>query len=110
MIMNENEKLKNRVKYLYYEEDLTMKEIAVIVDRSRTRVSAILNEDPNHKMKTNKKRAKRIIQKELNLSEKGSTLIRIPNNLLNAIGVDENNNKVEIKVFNSQIIIKKLNK
>lgn len=105
--MKESEKIKDKVKYLYYDKDYTMKEVADIVNRSRTRVSEILNEDPRHKQKLTQKRAKRVIQKELKM-DKNSALLRIPTNMLNAIGVDEENNRIEICIKRKQIIIKSI--
>ncbi len=49
--MNKNEELKRRVNFSYYEENLTQKEIALLLNISRQKVSAILNANDNHKLR-----------------------------------------------------------
>lgn len=53
--MIKNETLYKKIKYLYYEQDMTQKEIAEMLSKSRQWISTILNSDENHKELTKKK-------------------------------------------------------
>lgn len=63
-IMIKNETLYKKIKYLYYEQDMTQKEIAEMLSKSRQWISTILNSDENHKELTTKK-TKKEMQREM---------------------------------------------
>ncbi len=106
--MVKNEQLHKRVKYLYYEQDMTEKEIADILGKSRQWINRILNSDENHKELSKKKRQKRIINRKVEFSKKQSAKIALPINIFEAIGITEDERDVEIKVVKNKIIIEKI--
>lgn len=57
-MMIKNETLYKKIKYLYYEQDMTQKEIAEMLSKSRQWISTILNSDENHKELTKKKKCR----------------------------------------------------
>ena len=75
--MVKNETLHKRVKYLYYEQDMTQKEIAEMLGKSRSWISNILNSDEKHKELSKKMKQKRIIDRNVEFNKNNKTCFQI---------------------------------
>lgn len=102
-----NEQLHKRVKYLYYDQDMTEKEIADILGKSRQWINRILNSDENHKDLLKKKKQKRIINRKVEFGKNNKAKVSLPTNILEAIGITEDERDVKIKVVRNKIVIEK---
>ncbi len=107
--MNKNEQLYKRVKYLYYDQDLTEKEIAETLGKSRSWINAILNSDKEHKELLKRKRQNRVIKRNIEFYKNSSCKIPIPISMLEAIGINQEIRSVNIKVVKNRIVIEKSN-
>ena len=105
--MVKNEELHKRVKYLYYEQDMTEKEVAELLEKSRQWVSAILNSDKNHKELKRKKKSKRTIIRNVEFNKNNNTKVAIPIDLFNTIGINKEKRKAKIRLVGKKIIIEK---
>lgn len=105
--MVKNEALHKRVKYLYYEQDMTEKEVAEILGKSRQWVNAILNSDKNHKELMKKKRRKRTIERNVEFYKDNKTKIAIPIDMFEAIGINDKDRKAIVKVTKNKITIER---
>lgn len=103
--MIKNETLHKRVKYLYYEQDMTEKEVAEILGKSRQWVNAILNSDENHKELMKRKKRKRTIERNVEFYKDNKTKIAIPIDMFEAIGINDKNRKAKLKISKNKIII-----
>lgn len=103
--MIKNETLHKKVKYLYYEQDMTQKEIAEMLGKSRQWISTILNSDENHKELTKKKKQKRNVERNVEFYNNSKAKILIPVEMLEAIGANKENRKVSIRVEKNKIVI-----
>ncbi len=108
--MNKNEDVKRRVNFSYYEENLTQKEIALLLNISRQRVSAILNANDNHKLRKARRIGKKTINRKVQFPKNTSPTISIPKDMFNRIGINEENKDAEIKIDGQSIVIKRKNK
>lgn len=106
--MNKNEQLQKRVKYLYYEQDLTEKEIAKVLEKSRSWISKILNSSKEHKELVKRKKQKRTIKRNVEFYKNSSCKISIPINMLEAIGINQDAREINIKVVSNKIVIEKV--
>lgn len=106
--MVKDEQLHKRVKFLYYEQDMTEKEIAEILGRSRQWISNILNSDENHKELLKKKKQKRTIKRNAEFYKKNIAKISIPISFLDAIGINEEERELTIKVVRNKIVMEKV--
>lgn len=95
--MIKNETLYKKIKYLYYEQDMTQKEIAEMLSKSRQWISTILNSDENHKELTKKRNV------EFYNNSKAKILILVE--MLKVIGANKENKKVSIRVEKNKIVI-----
>ncbi len=107
--MNKNEELKRRVNFSYYEENLTQKEIAWLLNISRQRVSAILNANDNHKIRKARRIGKKIINRKVQFPKNTSPTIFISKDMFNRIGINEEDKDAEVKIDGQTIIIKRKN-
>ena len=105
--MQNSKVLKNRVDFLYYEENMTQKEVGEILGISRQRVWAILNSNEDHKERKLKRTKYKVIDRKVQFNNNTSPTIAIPKNMLEKIGINSENRIVEIKVEGQKIIIKK---
>lgn len=102
--MKKKEQLKSRVNFLYYEENLTQKEIAKTLKLSRQRINAILNSNEDHKARKLKRIEDKTISRKVQFH---SPTIAIPKDMFMKIGINEGDRIVDIKVEGQKIIIKK---
>lgn len=103
--MIKNETLYKKIKYLYYEQDMTQKEIAEMLSKSRQWISTILNSDENHKELTKKKKQKRNVERNVEFYNNSKAKILIPVEMLEVIGANKENKKVSIRVEKNKIVI-----
>lgn len=108
--MKKDNPLNNRVNFLYYNENLTEIEIADILNISRQRISAILNSNEDHKIRKSNRITKKVVERKVQFPNNTSPKISIPKDMLKKIGIDEENNIVEIKINAREIILKKSSK
>lgn len=106
--MIKNKQLYDKVKYLYYDKDMSQKDIAEMLGLTRQWISVILNSSEKHEDLMKKKKQKRNIERKVEFYKNSVAKISIPNSMLEAIGIDENNRDVKIKVVNNKIIIEKI--
>lgn len=108
--MPNNEEIIEKIKFLYYEENLTEMEIAALLGKSRQWVSNALNSDALHKEKKKERVKKRIINRKINTNIKATNVrISIPLIFFNEIGINENKQEINIKLEGKKIVIKKKN-
>ena len=105
--MKKKEELKNRVNFLYYEENLTQKEIGSLLNISRQRVNAILNANSNHKLKKARRIGKKKITRKVQFNRNTSPTVAIPKDMLERIGISEEHKDAEIEIAEQCIIIKR---
>lgn len=105
--MKKNEQLKNKVKFLYYDKDMTQKDIAKLLGKSRQWINTILNSDEKHQELTAKKKQKRTIERNIEYYKNSNVKVSIPTEMTRAIGLDEEERKVKIRVDKKRIIIEK---
>ena len=108
--MNKRDELKNRINFLYYEENLTQKEIGLLLNISRQSVSTILNMNSNHKLRKARRIGKRTINRRVQFHKNTSPTIAIPKDMFDRIGINEENKDAEIKIDGQSIVIKRKNK
>lgn len=105
--MKKKEQLKNRVNFLYYEENMNQEEIGKILKLSRQRVSTILNSNKDHKIRKLKRIEDKKIYRKIQFYNNSSPKISIPKDMLNKIGINDDNRIAEIKVEGQSIVIKR---
>lgn len=108
--MNKREELKNKINFLYYEENLTQKEIGSLLNISRQSVSTILNTNSNHKLRKARRIGKRTINRKVQFHKNTSPTVAIPKDMFDRIGINEENKDAEIKIDGQSIVIKRKNK
>lgn len=105
--MQNKKLLKNRVDYLYYEENMTQKEVGEILGVSRQRVWAILNSNEDHKDRKLKRVKDKVIDRKVHFNKNTTPTIAIPKSMLEKIGINSDDRMAEIKIDGLSIIIKK---
>ena len=105
--MQNSKLLKNRVDYLYYEENMTQKEVGELLGISRQRVWAILNSNEDHRDRKLKRVKDKVINRKVHFNKNTTPTIAIPKSMLEKIGINSEERIVEIKVEGQKIIIKK---
>lgn len=105
--MNKKEIIKNRVNFLYYDQDMTQESIGKVLKISRQTVNKILNSNVEHeKMKLKRIENKKITRK-VQFKKNTSPTISIPKDMLEKIGIDPEKNEAEVKVEGTNIVIRK---
>ena len=99
--------LKQRVNFSYYNENMSENEISKLLNISRQRVSAILNSNKDHRTKKRKKFENVKIKRKVQFYNRTSPRISIPKELMELIGINNNECYVEIMNKGKQIIIRK---
>ena len=108
--MNKKEELKSRVNFSYYEENLTQKEIGSLLNISRQRVNAILNANSNHKLRKSRRIGKKTISRKVQFHKNTGPTVAIPKDMLERIGINEENKDAKIKIDGQNIVIKRKDK
>lgn len=103
--MIKDKELYNKIKYLYYDKDMSQKEIAQMLGMSRQWISVILNSNEKHEELNKKKKQKRSIERKVEFYKNSVAKISIPGYALEAIGVNEKNRNVIIKVSKNKLTI-----
>ena len=103
--MIKDKELYNKIKYLYYDKDMSQKEIAQMLGLSRQWISTILNSNEKHEELNKKKKKKRSIERKVEFYKNSVAKISVPGYALEAIGVNEENRNVIIKVSKNKLTI-----
>lgn len=103
--MIKDKQLYKKVKYLYYDKDMSQKEIAKMLGMSRQWISTILNSDEKHEELIKIKKQKRNIERKVEFYKNSVAKISIPLSIFEAIGVNPDNRNVNIRVIKNRIII-----
>lgn len=104
-LMIKDKQLYKKVKYLYYDKDMSQKEIAQMLGMSRQWISTILNSNEKHEELNKKKKQKRNIERKVEFYKNSVAKISVPGYALEAIGVNEENRNVIIKVSKNKLTI-----
>ena len=105
--MQNSKLLKNRVDFLYYEENMTQKEVGEILGISRQRVCAILNYNEDNKTRKLKRVKNKVINRKVHFNNNTTPTIAIPKSMLEKIGINSVDRMAEIKIDGQSIIIKR---
>lgn len=108
--MDKKEIIKNRVNFLYYDQDMTQESIGKVLKISRQTVNKILNSNDEHEKLKLKRIENKKITRKVQFKKNTSPTISIPKDMLEKIGIDPEENEAEIKVEGTSIIIRKSRK
>lgn len=108
--MDKKEIIKNRVNFLYYDQDMTQESIGKVLKISRQTVNKILNSNEEHEKLKLKRIENKKITRKVQFKKNTSPTISIPKDMLEKIGIDPEKNEAEIKVEGTSIRIRKSRK
>lgn len=95
--MDKKEIIKNRVNFLYYDQDMTQESIGKVLKISRQTVNKILNSNEEHEKLKLKRIENKKITRKVQFKKNTSPTISIPKDMLEKIGIDPEKNEAEIK-------------